>query len=73
MSAMAAGSDLLEHTRTQLPYAGIAAVASFIGYLVLGFTGASVWVMLAVVLVVMVVLYLVLCKLWGVKLEDSDS
>jgi tetracycline resistance efflux pump len=36
VSAVAAGCDLLEHTKTQLPYALIAAGLAFIGYLVMG-------------------------------------
>lgn len=36
VSAVAAGCDLLEHTRTQLPYALIAASISLLGYLAAG-------------------------------------
>jgi len=36
VSAVAAGCDLLEHTKTQLPYALIAAGLALIGYLVMG-------------------------------------
>lgn len=36
VSAVAAGCDLLEHTRTQLPYALIAAAISLLGYLAAG-------------------------------------
>jgi Na+/H+ antiporter NhaC len=36
VSAVAAGCDLLEHTRTQLPYALICAALALIGYLVCG-------------------------------------
>ncbi|MEQ2456993.1 Na+/H+ antiporter NhaC family protein [Flavonifractor hominis] len=73
MSAMAAGSDLLEHTRTQLPYAGIAALASLVGYLILGFTGANIWIMLPVALVLLVVFYLLSCKFWGVKSTEAEQ
>ena len=73
MSAMAAGNELLDHTRTQLPYAGIAAFASFLCYLVLGFTSANVWLMLVVGLVMIIVFYLILCKVWGVKAEDEAA
>ena len=73
MSAMAAGNELLDHTRTQLPYAGIAAFASFLCYLVLGFTSANVWLMLVVGLVLIIAFYLILCKVWGVKAEDEAA
>ncbi len=36
VSSVAAGSDLLEHVRTQMPYAVLCAVASFIAYLLCG-------------------------------------
>lgn len=71
MSAMAAGCDLLEHTRTQLPYAGIAALASFVAYLILGFTNANIWIMLVVALALLIVFYLLSCRLWGVKAAES--
>ena len=71
MSAMAAGCDLLEHTRTQLPYAGIAALASFVAYLILGFTNANIWIMLVVALALLIVFYLLSCRLWGVKVAES--
>ena len=68
---MAAGCDLLEHTRTQLPYAGIAALASFVAYLILGFTNANIWIMLVVALALLIVFYLLSCRLWGVKAAES--
>jgi Na+/H+ antiporter NhaC len=36
VSAVAAGCDLLEHTKTQLPYALIAAGLALVGYLLMG-------------------------------------
>ena len=36
VSSVAAGSDLLEHVRTQMPYAVLCALASFIAYLLCG-------------------------------------
>lgn len=73
MSAMAAGCDLVEHTKTQLPYAGIAALASFVSYLILGFTNLPAAVILAVAVVILAAFYLVCCKIWGVKSEDGAS
>ena len=37
VSSVAAGCDLLEHVRTQLPYALFCAALSLVGYLILGF------------------------------------
>ncbi len=46
MSSMASGADHVDHVRTQLPYAGAAAlVASVLGYIPVGF-GISNWVCL---------------------------
>jgi Na+/H+ antiporter NhaC len=48
LSATGAGSDLIDHVATQLPYALIAAVASLAGYLVAGATGSPWSLALAV-------------------------
>ncbi len=72
MSAMAAGCDLVEHTKTQLPYAGTAALAAFISYLILGFTNLPAAVILIIAVVILVALYLVLCKIWGVKTDHGE-
>jgi Na+/H+ antiporter NhaC len=50
LSATGAGSDLIDHVETQLPYALVAAFASFAGYLVAGATGSS-WSFVAALLV----------------------
>ena len=55
----------------QLPYAGIAALASFVAYLILGFTNANIWIMLVVALALLIVFYLLSCRLWGVKAAES--
>ncbi len=48
MSSMASGADHVDHVRTQLPYAFVAAgVSIFIGYLFVGF-GISPWIALLV-------------------------
>jgi Na+/H+ antiporter NhaC len=40
VSSMAACSDHIDHVRTQIPYALIAAALTFVIYVILGFTGA---------------------------------
>ena len=46
MSSMASGADHVDHVRTQLPYAFIAAgVSVFIGYLFVGFS-VNEWITL---------------------------
>ncbi|WP_079478343.1 Na+/H+ antiporter NhaC family protein [Halobacillus salinus] len=59
LSSTGAGSNHIDHVMTQLPYALIAAIAASIGYVVLGLTG-SVWVPLALTLVIVVVVALLL-------------
>ena len=49
LSSTGAGSNLIDHVMTQLPYAFICAGASIVGYIVLGFTG-NMWIPLLVVL-----------------------
>jgi tetracycline resistance efflux pump len=38
LSAIGSGIQLIDHTTTQLPYALVCAVASLVGFIVLGFT-----------------------------------
>ena len=38
LSAMGSGIQLIDHTTTQIPYALVCAVASLVGFIVLGFT-----------------------------------
>ncbi|MCG7346523.1 Na+/H+ antiporter NhaC family protein [Sporosarcina sp. ACRSL] len=58
LSATGAGSNLMDHVSTQLPYAVISAGIAAIGYFVLGFTG-SVWIGLVAVLILIAVLFTV--------------
>jgi len=67
MSSMAAGANHIDHVKTQLPYAAVAAVASFLGYLIVGFTGMNAFVGVAVAIVIMLAIYFVACKLFGAK------
>lgn len=72
MSSMAAGCDHVEHVRTQLPYALVAAIASFIGYLVAGFMGGIWIVTLPVTIVVAILLHFVATKIWGETMPDKN-
>ena len=45
--------------------------ASFVAYLILGFTNANIWIMLVVALALLIVFYLLSCRLWGVKAAES--
>ncbi|MFQ3544772.1 Na+/H+ antiporter NhaC family protein [Halobacillus rhizosphaerae] len=49
LSSTGAGANHIDHVMTQLPYAGLAAGAAAIGYLVLGFTG-QIWLPLGITL-----------------------
>ncbi|QTN00209.1 Na+/H+ antiporter NhaC family protein [Sediminibacillus dalangtanensis] len=54
LSSTGAGSNHIDHVLTQLPYAFIAAIASVIGYLVLGVTGQT-WIALLLTLALVLV------------------
>lgn len=56
LSSTGAGCDVITHVKTQLPYAGVAAIAALLGYCVLAITG-STWVGLIVTLVILVAAY----------------
>ncbi|WP_342505919.1 Na+/H+ antiporter NhaC family protein [Sporosarcina sp. FSL K6-2383] len=58
LSSTGAGSNLMDHVTTQLPYALISAIVAAIGYFVLGVTG-SVWVGLVAVIIILIVLFTV--------------
>ncbi|MCA0984528.1 Na+/H+ antiporter NhaC family protein [Halobacillus yeomjeoni] len=55
LSSTGAGSNHIDHVMTQLPYAGIAALAASVGYIVLGMTG-QVWIPLFITLILVVVI-----------------
>ena len=46
LSSTGAGSDHIDHVRTQMPYALLAAVSSLLGYVIAGVTG-SAWSLVA--------------------------
>ena len=67
MSSMAAGCNHIEHVKTQLPYAMVAAGGSFITYLIVGFADMSAAIALPIAIVVALVLYFLCCKLFVKK------
>ena len=71
MSSMAAGCNHIEHVKTQIPYALLAATAAFIAYLVVGFAQVSAAVALPIAVVVLIVLYLAVSRVWGVKVKEQ--
>ena len=68
LSASGANCELMNHTLTQLPYAAICAVVSFFGFMAAAVT-ESILVTLICILV-MAVVYLVLAKYKGVRIEN---
>lgn len=73
MSSMASGCDLVDHVKTQLPYAGLVAVATFAAYLAVGFIGLGAAVGLVTAVVILLVFYAAACKLWGIKAEMGEE
>ena len=66
MASAGAQCDHITHVSTQLPYALLAAVVSFIGYVLCGFI-QSAWVVLPVCMV------LLFAVLWGIKLMQKKK
>ena len=64
MSSMAAGFNHIEHVKTQIPYALLAAVSAFIAYLILGFTELSAIIALPIAIAILVVLYMLAVKVF---------
>ena len=68
LSASGANCELIDHTWTQIPYALICAVVSFFGFMVASITESVIITVLCVV--VMAIVYLVLSKYKGIKVEN---
>ena len=68
MSSMAGGCNHIDHVRTQIPYALLAAVASFIAYLIVGVTQMAAGIALPVALAILVALFLLATRLFGKKI-----
>lgn len=68
LAATGSGCGLIDHMWTQLPYALLAAVITFVGYIIAGIlNSAFVTVLCAVILLVA---YLIIAKVKGVKIEN---
>ncbi len=67
LSSTGAGSNLMDHVTTQLPYALISAAIAAVGYIVLGFTG-SVWMGLIAVIIILIVLF----SIWSMKARKES-
>ena len=70
MSSMAGGCNHINHVRTQLPYALLAACASFVAYLIVGFAGIGAGVGVVIAVVILVVFYVLASRIWGQKIEE---
>lgn len=68
LASMGAGSDHIDHVKTQLPYAMTVALAAFVGYLVLGFIDSPV--SLVVSLVALFLFVVTFGKIWGKKIPN---
>ena len=60
LSSAGAGCSHIEHVATQIPYAWVCAIASFVGYVTAGFTEANVYVSLIASFVTLIGLMVVL-------------
>ncbi|WP_138418536.1 Na+/H+ antiporter NhaC family protein [Aquibacillus sediminis] len=57
LSSTGAGSNHIDHVITQLPYAMIAAIASIIGYLIVGFTGQALLALIVTLGIVVIIVF----------------
>jgi tetracycline resistance efflux pump len=71
LSATGAGSNVITHVTTQLPYMATAVVASTIGYVLVALVG-SVAVGLAVTLAVTAALAFLAKRVWGAVEDDAE-
>ena len=65
LASMGSACDHIEHVRTQLPYAILVAVITFVVYMI-SFWLPNPLILLAVLLVAITVVTILLSKLWGV-------
>ena len=68
LSASGANCELMDHTWTQLPYAALCAAVSFFGFMVAAVAESPIVTVACVI--VMALVYLVLAKYKGVKVEN---
>ena len=68
MASAGAQCEHVNHVTTQLPYAIVAAVVSFISYIIAGFV-QSAWIALPIAIALMVITMLVIRGINGVRQE----
>ncbi len=69
MASAGAQCEHVNHVTTQLPYAIVAAVVSFISYIIAGFV-QSAWIALPIAIALMVITMLVIRGINGVLKEE---
>ena len=69
MSSMAGGCNHINHVRTQLPYALLAACSAFVAYLIVGFAGIGAGIGVVIAVAILVVFYILASRIWGQKIE----
>ena len=73
LSSAGAGCSHIEHVATQIPYAWLVAVASFVGYAVAGFTNANLWLRLGTTRVILIGSISVLHMMGNAKREGAAA
>ncbi len=71
LASMGGACDHVDHVKTQLPYAGTVALASFISYIVAGFYPSAMVLGLSTVLVV--VFLVVFSRIWGKRVPNYTA
>ena len=69
MASAGAQCEHVNHVTTQLPYAIVAAVVSFISYIIAGFV-QSAWIALPIAIALMVIMMFVIRGINGVLKEE---
>ncbi len=72
LSSMGAGCDTVDHARTQLPYALIAAFASFCTFIVAGFT-QNPFLLMPLAIVIMLLTFTVVSSKFGEKVVHTAN
>lgn len=70
LSATGASVGLLEHVRTQLPYAAICGIISLVAYIIAGIYDNYIVTLVAVI--ALAIVYTVISKLFGIKFENHS-
>jgi len=70
LSSTGAGCDHVDHVKTQLAYASVNAIISFAAYIVAGFTGSPLALVMAIA--VMVVVLPIISKAYGHRIKNTS-